>query len=182
MFGTTNPLVLAVGVGLGLAVGFVLGTALFRAGCALADVNEPGWLKSFGVYAVAALVCQPAGVALVYFAGRYDTDPSASFGPVRAAGVAAAILLSWLLAAVLYAFLLPASLKKGLLVSAFERILGALLGVLVSAVVLVALAVAQIVTRPEVQKTGQGPPPQATCAACAQVAHAAHRPAPAVPS
>jgi hypothetical protein len=169
MFGITNPLVQALAAGLGLIVFLGVGTALFRAGCALADVNEPGWLKSLGAFALTSVVCVPASGALLYFADRYDTDPSAWYGPMRIAGLVAALLTTWLLSGLLYTFFLAATPKKALLVAGFELILGVLLAALVSAVVLVALAVAQILTRPQVQKTGQASP-------------ALTRPAPAVPS
>jgi hypothetical protein len=124
------------------------GTFLFQAGCALMDVPDRGYLRAFAVYSAAIVVCLPLAAALIWFAGRYDVDPNDWFSTPRIAAAIGSMLLTWLLSAGIYALLLSASLRKGLLIAALELLLMTLLTALASAVVLVALAVIQIATRP----------------------------------
>ncbi|MHB1424267.1 MAG: hypothetical protein ACYC3I_13925 [Gemmataceae bacterium] len=139
-------LILAALVGVLLLFG--VGTLLFQAGCALADVPDRGYLRALPVYSATIVVCVPLAAALVWFVGRYEADPNDWFSAPRLAAAIGSLLLIWLLSAGIYALLLAASLRKGLLIAAIELLLMALLAVLVSAVVLVVLAIVQITTRP----------------------------------
>ncbi len=58
------------------------------------------------------------------------------------------LLLTWLLSSLLYAFFLAASVPKGLIIAGVELLLMGLLAALVTALVLVVLAVVQIISRP----------------------------------
>jgi hypothetical protein len=153
MFGIGTPLLVMYGLG-GLIVLLGVGTLLFQAGCALADAPERGYFRSLPVSSLAVIVCLPLAVVLVWFAGTYDSDPASSFGTMRIMGLIVALILAWLLSAGIYSLLLAASLKKGLIIAGVELLLMGLLAALVSAVVLVALAVVQVFTRP--------PPPART--------------------
>jgi hypothetical protein len=147
MFGIGTPLLVMYGLG-SLLVLLGGGTFLFQAGCALADAPERGYLRSLPIHAAAVAICLPLAAVLVWFAGTYDTDPTASFGAMRMAGLTVSLVLTWLLSAGLYSLFLAASLKKGLVIAGVELLLMVLLAALVSAVVLVVLAVVQIFTRP----------------------------------
>jgi hypothetical protein len=147
-----------------------VGTFLFQAGCALADTPERGYFRSLPIYSLAVAVCLPLAVALIWFAGTYDSDPAASFGAMRILGLIVALILTWLLSAGIYSLLLAASLKKGLIIAGVELLLMALLAALVSAVVLVILAVVQIFNRP--------PSPARTLSAPLPIVRVADRTAP----
>jgi hypothetical protein len=142
----------------GLIVLLGVGTLLFQAGCALADVPERGYLRSLPIYTVAVVVCLPPAALLVWYAGNYESDPATTFGTLRIAALIVALVLTWLLSAGIYKLLLSASLKKTLLIAGTELLLMALLAALVAAVVLVILAFAQIATRPPPSKSTQAPP------------------------
>jgi hypothetical protein len=96
----------------------------------------------------------PAAAALVWFAGRYEADPDASFGTLRISATIGAVLFCWLVSAGIYALFLAASLRKGLLIAGIELLLMALLTALVAAIVLVFLSLVQITTRPPPARTG----------------------------
>lgn len=127
---------------------FGVGTFLFQAGCALADVHDRGYFRSLPIYAVAVVVCLPLAAALVWFAGRYDADPNDWFGNLRILALIASLPLIWLLSAAIYMLLLRASVRQGLMIAAIELLLMALLTALVTALVLVILAFVQISTQP----------------------------------
>lgn len=131
----------------GLLVLFGVGTFLFQAGCALADVPDRGYFRALPVHSTAVIVCLPLAV-LVWFVGRYDADPNDWFGSLRIAAASVSLLLTWLLSAGIFSLLLTASIRKGLLIAALELLLTSLLTALLAALVLVVLAVVQITTRP----------------------------------
>jgi hypothetical protein len=131
----------------GLLVLFGVGTFLFQAGCALADVPDRGYFRALPIYSAAIAVCVPLAAVLIWFAGRYDADPNDWLGNYRIAAAIGALLLSWVLSAAIYSLLLSASLRKGLLIAALELLLGALLAALAAALILVVLAIVQINTR-----------------------------------
>ncbi|HEY7328790.1 MAG TPA: hypothetical protein VH592_14200 [Gemmataceae bacterium] len=132
----------------GLLVLFGVGTFLFQAGCALADVPDRGYFRALPIYSAALVVCLPLAALLVWFAGRYDADPNDWLGTFRIAAAIGSLLLTWVLSAAIYSLLLSAPLRKGLLIAALELLLTALLAALVAALVLVVLAIVQINTRP----------------------------------
>jgi hypothetical protein len=132
----------------GLVLLLGVGTLLFQAGCALADVNGPGFLKSFLVSATAVVLFVVLAGLLLYTAGKYETDATSMLGPVRAGALAVSLLTTWVLAALVYALFLSAPYRKGLVIAGTELLLGGLLTALVSAVVLVVLALVQITRSP----------------------------------
>jgi hypothetical protein len=147
MFGLGVPLFVAVCLG-GLIVLLGVGTLLFQAGCALADVPERGYFRALPIYSVAVVVCLPLAVVLIGWAGNYESDPNTRFGALCITALIVSLLLTWLVSGVIYKLLLAASFKKGLIVAGIELLLAGLLAALVSAVVLVILALVQIVSRP----------------------------------
>ena len=167
--GLGTPLLVTYGLG-GLILLLGVGTFLFQAGCALADAPERGYFRSLPISSAAVALCLPLVVALVWFAGTYDSDPAASFGTMRILGLSVALIITWLLSAGIYSLLLAASLKKGLIIAGVELLLMALLAALVSAVVLVILSVVQIFTRP--------PAPSRTLLAPTPIVRGADRTAP----
>src|SRR5579875_345106 len=108
------PVLAALG---GLLLLFGVGTFLFQAGCALADVPDRGYFRALPVYSAAVAVCLPLAAALIWFAGRYDADPNDWFGNGRILAAVGALLLTWVLSAGIYSLLLAASLRKGLLIA-----------------------------------------------------------------
>lgn len=132
----------------GVLILFGLGTFVFQAGCALADVPDRGYLRALPVYSATMVVCLPLAAALIWFVGRYEADPNDWLGSWRIGAALASLLLTWLLSAGIYTLLLSASLRKGLVLAGLELLLMALLAALVSAVLLVVMAVVQISTRP----------------------------------
>lgn len=147
MSGFETPLLVLVVLG-GLLLLLGVGTLLFQAGCALADVPVRGYFPSLSIYALTVVLCGPLMAALVWFAGRYDSDPNVSFGAMRITALIASLVLAWFLSSVIYALVLAASLRKGLWIAGVEMLLMGLLAALVAAVVVVVLAVVQIATRP----------------------------------
>lgn len=127
---------------------FGVGTLLFQAGCALADVVGPSYFKSLLVYGVAVVVCVPLAGLLLYLAGLYDTEPGA-LGTYRLLALVVWLLAAWVVSAIIYSLFLTAPFRKGLVIAGTELFLAALLSGLVTAVVLVVLALVQI---------GRGPP------------------------
>jgi hypothetical protein len=144
-------------VGIGVLLLFGLGTFLFQAGCALADVPDRGYFRALPIYSAAIVVCLPLAAALVWFAGRYDADPNDWFGPLRILAALGSLVLTWVLSGGIYALFLAASLRKGMLVAAIELLLMALLAALLAAIVLVVLAFVQITTRPSPAKFSRDP-------------------------
>lgn len=141
----------------GVLILFGVGTLVFQAGCALADVPDRGYLRALPIYSATMVVCLPLAAALIWFVGRYEADPNDWLGSWRIGAAAASLLLTWLLSAGIYALLLAASLRKGMLLAALELLLMALLVALVSAVLLVGMAVVQISTRPPPPKSSREP-------------------------
>jgi hypothetical protein len=138
MFGLTGWQLVLGALGLGV------GALLFQAGCALADLNGPGWLRSLGALVVALLLCLPLGWVLVHLAGRYDSDPGALLGPFRVLALAVVLPAAWLVAAAVFSAFLRAPFRKGLVVAGAELVLGALVASLATAAVLIFLAAMQI--------------------------------------
>ncbi len=147
MFDLSNGWVV-VGWVAGVVLVFGVGTLLFQAGCALADVNGPGFLKSLLIYGVAVVICAPLAGLLLYLAARYETDPTGLLGPARGAALGVWLLAAWVLSALVFALALAAPIRKGLVIAGTELLLSGLLAALVSAVVLVVLALVQISRNP----------------------------------
>jgi hypothetical protein len=141
---------------------------LLQAGCALADVPGRGYFPSLGISLAAIVICLPLTCIIVWFAGRYNTDPHAWFGGARIVGLIGSLLLTWLLAAGIYALFLTASIRKGLIVSGVELLLLGLLAALIAAVVLVVLALVQILRQPSPVKTSRAEHPALRIAAASR--------------
>ncbi len=151
MIALGSPLTIVAGLG-GLLALVGVGTFLFQAGCALADVPDRGYFRSLPIYSATLVLWLPLAAVLIWFAGRYDADPNEWFGTNRIAASVVALLLAWLLSAGFYALLLAGSLRKGLTIAGVELFLLLLLAALLSAIVLVVLACVQIGTRPPTQR------------------------------
>ena len=149
-----TPLLIAAALG-GLLLLIAVGTLLFQAGCALADVPDRGYVRALPIYSAALVICLPLAAVVVWFAGRYESDPNNAFGSMRIAASIGSLFGVWLLSAGIYALLLAASLRKGLLIAGIELLLMGLLAALVSAIVLVVLALIQITTRPPPMRSTQ---------------------------
>lgn len=156
-----TPLQIVAGLA-GFLLLFGVGTFLFQAGCALANVPERSYFRSLPIYAASLVLCLLLGAALLWFAGRYDTDPNESFGRFHVAASLTSLLLTWLLSALLFSLLLSASIRKGLIIAGIELLLLALLAALVAGIVLVVLACVQIGTRPPPQRVSRSFHPLAT--------------------
>jgi hypothetical protein len=133
-----------------------LGGVLFQAGCALANVTEPKYLKSLALFAVALAVWAPLDAWLLWYAG--SLDPASSWmGPYRVTAVAAALLVTWAGSAEFFALALRTSYRKGLIIAGTVLVLAALVAALIALVVMVVLAVVQI-ANPSSQAGGGAPP------------------------
>jgi hypothetical protein len=133
---------------LGVVLLFGVGTLLFLAGCALADVNGPSFLKALLIYGAAVVVCVPLAGLLLYLEGKYEPNPAALLGPARGAALGVWLLATWVVSALIYALALATPYRKGLVIAGTELLLSGLLAALVSAVVLVVLALVQIARHP----------------------------------
>jgi hypothetical protein len=148
MFDNMNPALLTLLAVVGSLLFLGLGTVLFRAGCSLADVPEPSLPKSLVLFTLASVVSLPPAIALVWYAGTLEADPTVMFGTMRILAGLVALVLIWGLSALLYAGGLHVQPKKSLMIAGSELFLMGLLGSLLTAVVLVALSVAQIFYQP----------------------------------
>jgi hypothetical protein len=157
MIDWTNGWVIAAAVG-GLVLLLGVGTLVFQAGCALADVTGPRFLKALLVFGLALAVCVPLGGFLVWLGGVYDKS-SALLGPVRSAALGAALVGVWALSALIYAFALATPYRKGLVIAGTELAMAALLAGIVAAVVMVILAVVQIARQPPPRPAASIAPP-----------------------
>lgn len=157
MLDWTNGWVLAGTAASGVVL-LLAGTFLFLGGCALADVNGPRFPRALAIFGIALVVCLPILGGLYWFAGRYEADPTALFGPMRLLALTGGLAATWVVWALIYALSLAAPYRKGLVIAGTELVLSGLLGALVAGIVLVVLAVMQI-TRPS------SPPPRAAAMA-----------------
>jgi hypothetical protein len=139
----------------GLLLLFGVGTFLFQAGCALADVPDRGYFRALPIYSAAIVVSLPLAAALIWFSGRYDADPNDWFGNLHITAALGSLLLIWIFSGGIYALFLAASLRKGLMIAAIELLLMALSAALLSAIALVVLAFVQISTRPPPAKVSR---------------------------
>jgi hypothetical protein len=157
MFELTTFNVLAGGaIGVVALGAFIL---LFRLGCILADVTDPTVGGSILVVAVLFLVTIPLGGVVGYYLLAAESVLAAQSGLIFYSGLGAYVVVVWLLAALVYAFFLGSSFKKGLIVAGIQLLLFALLVALLSALVLVVLAVLQIANRPEAPRQSSLSPP-----------------------
>src|SRR4051794_30935301 len=125
---------------LGLALGLLVQTLVFRAAVALADVPDPGFFRSLLLVTLVAVVCAPPSVFIPHFLGVSGSPEGEGFGPLPALGVALALLLNWAVPALVYVPALTVPLRKGMLVAGLDLSLRALLAALLLGVALVVLA------------------------------------------
>jgi hypothetical protein len=143
----------------GGVVGLVVSFFLFRASIALADVTDPGLLKSILVVLVAVAVCAGAGIGLYYLFrlnGPAETDRTS----IYVLWALCVMLVSWVAPALLYIPALPVKWFQGVQIAGVEVLLRSLLAALVTGVVLVVLAFIQGVSqRATPPKSTLSPPP-----------------------
>jgi hypothetical protein len=163
-----SPLLL-LAVLAGAAVGLAVAVLLFKASLALADVTEPGLVKSVLVV-LAGLAASGLLSYLVYRLMGLANRPEVALDNATVLWLLAAVLLSWLVPALLYVPTLPVRWQKGVQVAGVEVLLRGLLAALVTGVVLVLLAAVQVVGRRPSQPQKSALPPPAVCAAGQAVA------------
>jgi hypothetical protein len=134
-----------------------IGPLLFQAGCALADVNGPNFLRSLGLFVVTLVVCVPIIAGLWWLAGASPNDSATWWGPMCLAALVGGGILAWIVSGLIYMLTLAAPYRKGLVIAGTELILGVLLTALISAVVLVVLAGVQISKQAPGRATGDAP-------------------------
>jgi len=165
----SSPLILT-GLAVGVVVGLIMRYFIFRASCALVDV-EPTPFKSILVVLFALAITLAVGVPIVglplglFSQPLFNVQESVSlyilwclFG----------LVLIWAILGLLCIPALPVAITKGLLLSGYEVVLGVLANALLVAVILVLYAVYQIGTN-----AGAGPAHTASPAA-PQAATAPH--------
>jgi hypothetical protein len=121
-----------------------VGPLLFQAGCALADINGPNFLRSLGMFLLTLVICVPLVGSLWWLAGGSLHDSATWWGPWCLVALLGGAILAWFISALLYRLTVAASYRKGLMIAGTELVLGVLLTALISAVVLVVLAGVQI--------------------------------------
>jgi hypothetical protein len=142
-----SPLMLA-GLAVGILFGLLLRYAIFRASCALIDV-EPSHFKSILIVLFALAIALAIGVPIfglpLGLLGQplFNVQESVSLYIVWCL---LGLALIWAVLGLLYIPALPVSFKKGFLLSGFETVLGILANALILAVVLIIWAAVQIAT------------------------------------
>ena len=139
---------------LGCVVGLVVELLLFKAACALADVNDPSWLISFFV-------------VVPFFIGRGVTalrlyemlKPLLDGLPLYFLSFLASAAAFWIVCAGLYAVVLSVSLKKSFFTASAQALLDALIGSLAIGIILFVLSLVQIKQGPANKASGQRPAP-----------------------
>ena len=133
-------------------VGPLVELLLFKAACALADVNDPSWPVSLViVIAVFDGRLLTAWGFYEWFKPRFELEPLYLF----LLSMVASGAVFWAVCAVLYKLLLSTSLKKGFFTSSAQAIVDTLIGSLAIGITLFVLSLVQI--RNPGAKTGQAP-------------------------
>jgi hypothetical protein len=152
MFGLEMTATTTFWIVFAFVVGPLVELLLFKAACALGDVNDPSWLVSL-------LIVIPVfdGRLLMawdffeWFKPRLETNQLYLFlVSMLASGV-----VFWLLCAGVYKLLLSVSLKKSFYTSSAQAVVDALIGSLAIGITLFALSLYQI--KNPATKTGQAP-------------------------
>ena len=139
MFGL-DPVMLAVV----LAVGLLAEVALLWIAAALADAPEQRWPKLFVVGMGVFLGCFLAAAAIAFFLGVLHAPLAEDKRSATLGAAALAILASAVLPALAYPSLLSVSMGRGLWVGVLQTLLRVFLYVMLTAIVMVVLAVLQI--------------------------------------
>jgi hypothetical protein len=141
------PLLLA-GMAVGVVLGLILRYFIFRASCALIDV-EPSHFRSILIVMFALAITLALGVPIfgmplgLLDKPLFNVQESVSLYIVWCLS---GLALIWAILALLYIPAVPVSFKKGFLLSGFETVLGILANALILAIVLVIWAAVQIAT------------------------------------
>jgi hypothetical protein len=130
----------------GAAVGLAVSVLVFKASLALANVTDPGLLKTLAVV-LAGTAASGLLSYLVYRLFGLADRPEIALDNATVLWLLVALLISWVVPALLYIPTLPVRWPKGVQVAGMEVLLRGLLAALVAGVVLVVLAAAQIVAR-----------------------------------
>jgi hypothetical protein len=139
---------------LGSLVGVLIEMVLFKAACALGDVNDPSWLITF-------LVVLPFFVLRAFAAyGFYLLlKPYVEGIALYLATIAASGLAFWILCSVIYTLVLSVPMKKGFFTAGAQALLDSLVGALALGVTLFVLSIVQIQRGPATPKSDQRPAP-----------------------
>jgi len=157
----------------GLIVGLVVAAFLcellvFWAAAALADVPETGWSKFVVVPGSAAVVCAGLALLLCYLLGLTESPLAPDKRTWLYLGVGLVLALTWVIPAILFMPMLSVSMSRSMLIAILQFLLRLFLYVLITAVVLVVLAILQIVKRGETQE-GARPDPTPRIVAVARL-------------
>jgi hypothetical protein len=129
---------------LGLIVVYVARVFILKACCAVSDVKEPGYLLgALWALLVLTLVLGSA-FFLQWLFSKLDADPEVLLAPMRITGVLIALVVSWALTGLFYWLVLSTTPFKGLWVAAIELLLNLLVGVLLTCLWLIGLALWQM--------------------------------------
>jgi hypothetical protein len=142
-----SPLVLA-GLAVGVLFGLILRYLIFRASCALIDV-EPSHFKSILIVLFALAIALAIGVPIFGLPLGLLGQPTFNVQESVSLYIVWCLLglaLIWAVLGLLYIPALPVSFKKGFLLSGFETVLGILANALILAIVLIVWAAVQIAT------------------------------------
>lgn len=145
----------------GIPVAWLVGTVLFVAGCALADVPEISFKRSLLVAGLSLVVCVPLGWFIYFTFDKLDRSSTDIFSTMRLLGIGLAVLAFWIVSAVLFRVMRAAPTFKALLVSLYELLLGTLLSALVVGVIFVVIAFRQIKNPPTTPQKAWLTPPTA---------------------
>jgi hypothetical protein len=141
-------LLMVGGLALAVVAGLVVRYFIFRASCALVDV-DPSPFKSILAVLFALAISLAVGVPLLgvplglFGKSPFDVELSSS---VIIVWSLLGLAIIWAILGLLYVPILPVPFAKGFLLSAYEIVLGVLANALLGGVVLVVYAVYQIGT------------------------------------
>jgi len=144
----------------GAAIGFAVSVFIFKASLALADVTEPGWIKST-VVVLASVAASGLLSYLVYLQFGLADRTEVALDNRMVLWLLVALLLSLLVPVLLYVPALSVKWLKSMQIAGVEVLLRGLVAALVAGVVLVVLAAAQVVARRQSQPrtSALSPPP-----------------------
>jgi hypothetical protein len=141
-------MLLVAGVAAGVVVGLILRYFIFRASCALIDV-EPSHFKSIMIVLFGLAITLAIGVPIVGLPLGLIDKPLFNVQESISLYIIWCLMglaLVWAILGLLYIPAVPVSFKKGLLLSGFETVLGILANALLIAIVLIVWAAVQIAT------------------------------------
>jgi len=137
-------LLMVSGIVVGIVIALVLRYFIFIASCALVDV-DPSTFKSILIVLFALTISLIIGVPMYYF-GQTLLNPQTQTSLYILWWVLT-LAVVWGVLGLLYIPALPVPFTKGLLLSAYEIVLGALANALLIGAILVVFATVQILTK-----------------------------------